>query len=217
MLAELVGIKPKLRTFEEKYGYLSRVLPAHGLADYDRLKQYFQELYSEFERVSQNSTLEIGTSDLMKLSLATSFGGKGSTITLDESVEKALGKLSRKPIIRNISAQKTDFRNVCIGQEEYDALIFENVMDLIAYDQGTGHKAVYDRIVQAVKPSGILVVSSNLFYREDGSECISRGEGCYTTIQDELTKRSDVRFRKKIEGNCVLPIQHASSYVFEKI
>lgn len=213
----MIGFKSKLRTFEEKYRYLSRVIPAHGLANYERLKEHFQELYGEFGRISPNSTLEIGTSDLMKIALAASFGGKGKAITLDEHVEKTLERLSRKPILRNISAERNDFRNVDIGQRECDAVIFENVMDLIAYDKGIAHNIIYDKIVQAVKPSGILVVSSNLYYREDGSQCLSRGEGCYTTIQDELAKRKDVIFRKKIEGNCVLPIQHASSYVFEKL
>src|SRR3989338_11055966 len=112
MLAELVGLKPKVRTFDEKYRQLSRVLPAHGLVDYERLRPYFQELYTELERVHPNSALEIGTSDLMKIALATSFDGSGRAITLDDSVEANLKRLSRKPILRNITAEKVDFRNV---------------------------------------------------------------------------------------------------------
>ena len=90
-------------------------------------------------------------------------------------------------------------------------------MDLIAYDEKTNHNAIYDKIIRAVKPSGILVVSSNLYYRENGSELLSKGEGVYTTVQDELAKRSDVRFRRKIDGSCLLPIQHAITYVFERV
>ena len=217
MLSELAGIKPNLRTFDEKYKYLSRVLPAHGLADHKRLRQYFQELHNEFERISPKSALEIGTSDLMKIALATSFDGRGRAITLDESVEANLKKLSGKPILKNITSERADFRNIGIGGALYDILFFENVMDLIAYVEGASHKAIYDKIVRAVKPSGILVVSSNIYFREDGGERLNRGESVYTTIQDELAKRDDVKFRIKINGSCLLPIQHTASYVFERI
>ena len=217
MLAELVGLKPKIRTFDEKYRYLFRVLPAHGLTDYGRLRHYFQELHDEFERISPKSALEIGTSDLMKIALAASFDGRGRAITLDESVEANLKRLSGKPILRNITAERADFRNVDIGESVYDILFFENVMDSIAYDEEVSHNTIYDKIVRAVKPSGILVVSSNLYYREDGSKRLSGGESVYTTLQDEFAKRNDVRFRRKIDGSCLLPIQHTTSYVFEKI
>ena len=203
---------PKLNTFDSVYKYLSQKIPNHGLTSYDRLSSYYSNLYEVYSEIRPKSVLEIGTSNLMKLALGVGFGGTGLAITLEKNVEEILNKNRNQPIFNQIKAEIKDFRNLQLSKM-FDVLIFENVMDLIAgeddFDE-EGKNVIYEMLISAVKPSGILIVTSNLF--SDG-DIISRG---FKSIQEDFKKRQDLEFMNKLSGFCMYPYQNPESFIFRK-
>lgn len=202
------------RNFDSTYKYLFTFLPMRSLhirsviesvIDYSYLKPHYRSLYDVLEDVQPDSTLQIGTYDVMGLALAVSLGGEGKFLSIGDIIEKCWrGWRTHLPVIKHMEVEPGNIVDSELGENKYDALIFEDesYLFMLAHEKEFSPDEIYTKLINAVKPGKTLIVVSKPYKIIDK-----------LTIQDDLISREDVTLVTKITG----PIKDSYSYVFEKV